>query len=158
MTYNFDFFRGGAIFLEDGVEVGNVLRGNLAVFVQTSSSLLNEDVTPAAIWVSSNVKSNSQTRRYSRTYRQPIRTILSKIMLSLVVLILAIGIECLKHPMDLRLLCIQATVHIDNHSVDSSIIVHTVWVVLVFGSFPNMHRQWAVVVRTMHPLKQFSKD
>ncbi|CAF3091006.1 unnamed protein product [Rotaria socialis] len=41
---------GGAIFLEDGVEVGNVLRGNLAVFVQTSSSLLNEDLTPAAIW------------------------------------------------------------------------------------------------------------
>lgn len=44
-------FRGGAIFLEDGVEVGNVLRGNLAVFVRTSSSLLNEDVTPAAFWV-----------------------------------------------------------------------------------------------------------
>ncbi|CAM4838655.1 unnamed protein product, partial [Rotaria magnacalcarata] len=41
---------GGAIFLEDGVEVGNVLRGNLAVFVKTSSSLLNEDLTPAAIW------------------------------------------------------------------------------------------------------------
>jgi len=44
-------FRGGAIFLEDGVEVNNVLRGNLAVFVRTSSSLLNEDVTPAAFWV-----------------------------------------------------------------------------------------------------------
>jgi hypothetical protein len=44
--------RGGAMFLEDGVEIGNVFRGNLAVFVQTSSSLLNEDVTPAAIWVS----------------------------------------------------------------------------------------------------------
>ncbi len=43
--------RGGAIFLEDGVEMGNVLRGNLAVFVRTSSSLLNEDVTPAAFWV-----------------------------------------------------------------------------------------------------------
>jgi hypothetical protein len=44
-------FRGGAIFLEDGVETNNVLRGNLAVFVRTSSSLLNEDVTPAAFWV-----------------------------------------------------------------------------------------------------------
>ena len=44
-------FRGGAFFLEDGVEVGNVLSGNLAVFVRTSSSLLNEDVTPAAFWV-----------------------------------------------------------------------------------------------------------
>lgn len=39
------------MFLEDGVEVGNVLSGNLAVFVRTSSSLLNEDVTPAAFWV-----------------------------------------------------------------------------------------------------------
>ena len=39
------------MFLEDGVEVGNVFRGNLAVFVQASSSLLNEDITPAAIWV-----------------------------------------------------------------------------------------------------------
>ena len=39
------------MFLEDGVEVGNVFRGNLAVFVRTSSSLLNEDVTPAAFWV-----------------------------------------------------------------------------------------------------------
>ena len=43
--------RGGALFLEDGVEIGNVLRGNLAVFVRSSSSLLNEDVTPAAFWV-----------------------------------------------------------------------------------------------------------
>ena len=42
---------GGAMFLEDGVEIGNILRGNLAVFVRTSSSLLNEDVTPAAFWV-----------------------------------------------------------------------------------------------------------
>ncbi|CAF1015901.1 unnamed protein product [Rotaria sp. Silwood1] len=42
---------GGAIFLEDGVETGNILNGNLAVFVRTSSSLLNEDVTPAAFWV-----------------------------------------------------------------------------------------------------------
>ncbi|CAF3424464.1 unnamed protein product [Rotaria sp. Silwood1] len=36
---------------EDGVETGNILNGNLAVFVRTSSSLLNEDVTPAAFWV-----------------------------------------------------------------------------------------------------------
>ncbi|CAF3664415.1 unnamed protein product [Rotaria sordida] len=42
---------GGAIFLEDGVETGNVLYGNLVVYVRTSSSLLNEDVTPAAFWV-----------------------------------------------------------------------------------------------------------
>lgn len=39
------------MFLEDGVEVGNIFRRNLAVFVRSSSSLLNEDVTPAAFWV-----------------------------------------------------------------------------------------------------------
>lgn len=37
---------GGAYFLEDGVEIGNVFKNNLAVFVKTSSSLLNEDMTP----------------------------------------------------------------------------------------------------------------
>jgi hypothetical protein len=37
---------GGAFFLEDGVEIGNSYKYNLAVFVRTSSSLLNEDVTP----------------------------------------------------------------------------------------------------------------
>ena len=37
--------------MEDGVELGNTLRGNLVVFVRSSSSLLNEDVTPAAFWV-----------------------------------------------------------------------------------------------------------
>jgi hypothetical protein len=43
--------KGGAFFLEDGVEVGNAFTYNLAVFVRTSSSLLNEDATPAAFWV-----------------------------------------------------------------------------------------------------------
>ena len=42
---------GGAYFLEDGVEIGNVFRYNLAVFVKTSSSLLNEDSLPAAFWI-----------------------------------------------------------------------------------------------------------
>ncbi len=41
---------GGAYFLEDGVEIGTTFKNNLAVFVRTSSSLLNEDVTPAAFW------------------------------------------------------------------------------------------------------------
>jgi hypothetical protein len=40
--------------LADGVEIGNTFRGNLAVFVQTSSSLLNEDLTPAAFLVCHN--------------------------------------------------------------------------------------------------------
>lgn len=37
--------------LEDGVEIGNVFKNNLVVFVQSSSSLLNEEITPAAFWV-----------------------------------------------------------------------------------------------------------
>lgn len=43
--------RGNAFFLSDGIEIGNVFRGNLAIFVKASSSLLNEDLTPAAFWV-----------------------------------------------------------------------------------------------------------
>ncbi|XP_007188845.2 fibrocystin-L isoform X1 [Balaenoptera acutorostrata] len=43
--------RGGAFFIEDGIEHGNILQYNLAVFVQQSTSLLNDDVTPAAFWV-----------------------------------------------------------------------------------------------------------
>ena len=41
----YDIF-GGAYFLEDGVEIGNKFRFNLAIYVRTSSSLLNEDSTP----------------------------------------------------------------------------------------------------------------
>ena len=37
---------GHAYFLEDGVEEDNVFDGNLAIFTQSSSSLLNVDVTP----------------------------------------------------------------------------------------------------------------
>ncbi|XP_042639560.1 fibrocystin-L [Orycteropus afer afer] len=43
--------KGGAFFIEDGIEHGNILQYNLAVFVQQSTSLLNDDVTPAAFWV-----------------------------------------------------------------------------------------------------------
>ncbi|XP_069076732.1 fibrocystin-L-like isoform X2 [Pleurodeles waltl] len=42
---------GGAFFIEDGIEHGNVLQYNLAVFVKQSTSLLNDDITPAAFWV-----------------------------------------------------------------------------------------------------------
>ncbi|XP_056378584.1 fibrocystin-L-like [Hyla sarda] len=42
---------GGAFFIEDGIEHGNILQHNLAVFVRQSTSLLNDDVTPAAFWV-----------------------------------------------------------------------------------------------------------
>lgn len=37
---------GGAYFMEDGIEIGNEFKYNLAIFVRTSSSLLNEDATP----------------------------------------------------------------------------------------------------------------
>ncbi|XP_075406661.1 fibrocystin-L [Tenrec ecaudatus] len=43
--------RGGAFFIEDGIEHGNILQYNLAIFVHQSTSLLNDDVTPAAFWV-----------------------------------------------------------------------------------------------------------
>ncbi|XP_061122944.1 PKHD1 like 1, tandem duplicate 1 [Syngnathus typhle] len=43
--------KGGAFFIEDGIETENILQYNLAVFVRQSSSLLNDDVTPAAYWV-----------------------------------------------------------------------------------------------------------
>ncbi|KAM6974364.1 PKHD1 like 1, tandem duplicate 1, partial [Tautogolabrus adspersus] len=42
---------GGAFFIEDGIETGNILQYNLAVSVRQSTSLLNDDVTPAAYWV-----------------------------------------------------------------------------------------------------------
>ncbi|KAL4228989.1 Fibrocystin-L [Mactra antiquata] len=42
---------GGAFFLEDGIETGNTIQNNLAVFVRESSSLLNDDITPASFWV-----------------------------------------------------------------------------------------------------------
>ncbi|XP_078254550.1 PKHD1 like 1, tandem duplicate 1 [Rhinoraja longicauda] len=42
---------GGAFFLEDGAERDNVLQHNLAVRVRRSTSLLNDDLRPAAFWV-----------------------------------------------------------------------------------------------------------
>ena len=42
---------GGAIFLEDGSETGNILQNNLLVWIKSSSSLLNDDITPAAFWL-----------------------------------------------------------------------------------------------------------
>uniref|UniRef100_A0A7M5XJA2 G8 domain-containing protein n=2 Tax=Clytia hemisphaerica TaxID=252671 RepID=A0A7M5XJA2_9CNID len=42
---------GNAYFMEDGIETGNVVRYNLAVWVKPSSSTLNVDITPASYWV-----------------------------------------------------------------------------------------------------------
>ncbi|CAL1525941.1 unnamed protein product, partial [Lymnaea stagnalis] len=41
---------GGAFFLEDGDEIGNTFQYNLAVFVKSSTSLRNDDITPAGFW------------------------------------------------------------------------------------------------------------
>ncbi|ESO84871.1 hypothetical protein LOTGIDRAFT_131466, partial [Lottia gigantea] len=41
---------GGSFFLEDGIEHGNIFQYNCALFTRSSSSLLNDDVTPAAFW------------------------------------------------------------------------------------------------------------
>ena len=42
---------GGAFFLEDGDETGNTFENNLAVYVKSSTSLRNDDITPAAFWI-----------------------------------------------------------------------------------------------------------
>ncbi|XP_071946075.1 fibrocystin-L-like [Antedon mediterranea] len=42
---------GHAYFMEDGIEMGNIIQYNLGVFVKSSSSLLNVDITPAAFWL-----------------------------------------------------------------------------------------------------------
>lgn len=46
MIYN---IMGGAFFIEDGIETGNVIQYNLAVFVKQSTSLLNDDITPGNV-------------------------------------------------------------------------------------------------------------
>ena len=43
---------GGAYFMEDGIEIGNEFKYNLAIYVRTSSSLLNEDATPGNYYLS----------------------------------------------------------------------------------------------------------
>nr|XP_039260770.1 fibrocystin-L-like [Styela clava] len=42
---------GGTIFIEDGIEHGNKIEYNLVVFCRQSTSLQNDDITPAAFWV-----------------------------------------------------------------------------------------------------------
>eukprot|EP00795_Rhopilema_esculentum_P009048 gene9048-16692_t len=42
---------GNAFFMENGIEIGNVIQYNLGIFVKPSSSTLNVDITPATYWV-----------------------------------------------------------------------------------------------------------
>ena len=51
---------GHAYFLEDGIEEYNIIQDNLGVFVRSSSSLLNVDITPATFWI---VNPNNIVRR-----------------------------------------------------------------------------------------------
>jgi hypothetical protein len=42
---------GHTYFLEDGIESGNLLDGNLGLATLASNALLNTDATPATFWV-----------------------------------------------------------------------------------------------------------
>ncbi|KXZ54727.1 hypothetical protein GPECTOR_4g796 [Gonium pectorale] len=42
---------GHAFFLEDGIESGNIIEGNLGIYTRTSDALLNTDTTPATFWI-----------------------------------------------------------------------------------------------------------
>ena len=42
---------GGAVFVENGNEMHNEITYNMASFVKSSTSLLNDDITPATIWI-----------------------------------------------------------------------------------------------------------
>ena len=48
VAYN---IKGLTFFLEDGVEMYNVLQYNLAIFTRMSNSLLNPDINPASFWI-----------------------------------------------------------------------------------------------------------
>lgn len=41
--------KGGGVFIEDGIETGNIIHYNLAMFVIQSTSLLTEDITPGTV-------------------------------------------------------------------------------------------------------------
>lgn len=42
---------GGTVFLEDGIETKNRIEWNVVVFTISSTSLQNDDITPAAFWI-----------------------------------------------------------------------------------------------------------
>ncbi|KAL4231850.1 Fibrocystin-L [Mactra antiquata] len=53
---------GGAFFLEDGIETGNNFTGNVGIFVRGSSSLRNDDITPAGFWATNPNNTFKQNR------------------------------------------------------------------------------------------------
>ena len=54
--------KGLTFFLEDGVEMYNIIQYNLAIFTRMSNSLLNPDINPASFWV---VNPNNKIRHNS---------------------------------------------------------------------------------------------
>ena len=59
VAYN---IKGLTFFLEDGVEMYNIIQYNLAVFTRMSNSLLNPDINPASFWI---VNPNNKFRHNS---------------------------------------------------------------------------------------------
>lgn len=55
--------KGHAYFIEDGIETGNTIQYNLGVFVQSSSTLLTTDSTPATFWVT-NPNNTSKSKAF----------------------------------------------------------------------------------------------
>jgi hypothetical protein len=97
---------GGAFFLEDGVEIGNTFSSNLAVFVRSSSSLLNEDLTPGkyAFFVSNKSNLCKIFAIKKLLSGSQIRTTRGSTMQWLVEVTLASGIDCSIDPTVLRLM------------------------------------------------------
>ena len=54
--------KGLTFFLEDGVEMYNIIQYNLAIFTRMSNSLLNPDINPASFWI---VNPNNKIRHNS---------------------------------------------------------------------------------------------
>lgn len=79
-------------------------------------------------------------------------------MLLQVVLTSVIGIVCFVHQMDHHSLTFQISVLIDNNSAASLTTVYTVLVVLVFGSFLNIHQLRVVAVGVIIHFKLYSMD
>jgi hypothetical protein len=44
-------YTGHTFFLEDGIEQGNYITGNLGMLTRPSQALLNTDTTPAVFWI-----------------------------------------------------------------------------------------------------------
>ncbi|XP_069115782.1 fibrocystin-L-like [Argopecten irradians] len=70
---------GGVLFFEDGIEHGNMVRNNTIISIKASSSLLNDDVTPAGYWflnpnnsfIQNSASGGSHIGAWLRTHEHP---------------------------------------------------------------------------------------